>query len=242
MSGLEANSHISCGCPLSPGDVIPARIRHSAGELLHRHRHDAPFAAVVLSGSYVEAGDTGLHRVGPGDVIVHQPFESHLDRFSIRGAEVLTLALTGDLPIGALRRATDPDAIARLAERDRAEAAQALMLNSLPVTVTAIDWPEMLAADLLADPGLSIAGWAFQRGLHPGSVGRGFRQQFGITAAGFRAAARGLRGVHAIRTTAETLSSIAAAAGYADQAHMTRATRAMTGNPPAQLRTIFRGL
>lgn len=236
MSSLEANPHISCGCPLSPGDAIPARIRHSAGELLHRHRHDAPFAAVVLSGSYVEAGDTGLHRVGPGDVIVHQPFESHLDRFSGMGAEVLTLALTGDLPSGALRQVDDPDAIAQLAERDRAEAAQVLMLKSTPLTVTASDWPELLAADLLADPGLSITSWASQRQLHPGSVGRGFRQQFGITAAGFRAAARGLRAVHAIRTTAETLSSIAAAAGYADQAHMTRTTSQMTGNSPARLR------
>ena len=201
MSGLEANPHTSCGCRLGPGDVIPARIQHSGHELLRRHRHDTPFAAVVLSGSYVEAGDTGLHRVGPGDVIVHRPFESHLDRFSASGAEVLTLALTDDLPSGALRRTNDPDAIARLAERDGTEAAQALMLDSLAVSVTPNDWPELLAADLLADPGLSIACWARQRLLHPGSVGRGFRQQFGITAAGFRAAARGLRAVHAIRTT-----------------------------------------
>lgn len=240
MTCIEPNSHVSCGCPLSPGDAIPGRIRHTAREVLHRHRHDAPFAAVVLSGSYVEAGDTGLHRVGPGDVIVHQPFESHLDRFSTGGAEVLTLALTGDLPSGPLRRVGDPDAIARLAERDRAGAAQALVLASVQVAVTATDWPEMLAADLLADPGLSIAHWAHQRGLHSGSVGRGFRQQFGITAAGFRAITRGLRALRDIRTTAGKLSDIAAVAGYADQAHMTRATSKLTGSPPARLRAICR--
>lgn len=239
MTGLEANPHLSCGCPLGPGDVIPARIRHTPGEVLHRHRHNSAFAALVLSGSYVEAGDTGLHRVEAGDIIVHHPYESHLDRFSTGGAEVLTLDLAGDIPGGALRRVFDPEAIARLAEKDRIGAAQALMLGSVPVPLAANDWPEMLAADLIADPGMSIAGWARQRQLHPGSVGRGFRQQFGITAAGFRSAARGLRALKDIRTATVKLSEIAAAAGYADQAHMTRAASRMTGSPPARLRAIW---
>ena len=67
-------------------------MRHAPRESLPRHLHDHAFAAVVLSGGYVEAGDTGRHWMEAGDVLLHQSWESHLDRFDGRGAEVLVLA------------------------------------------------------------------------------------------------------------------------------------------------------
>ena len=67
------------------------RLRHHANELRERHCHDDPFVAVVLSGGYQEAGDEGRWNVRPGDVLIHHAFESHLDRFDHRGAEVLVL-------------------------------------------------------------------------------------------------------------------------------------------------------
>jgi hypothetical protein len=36
-----------------------------------RHRHLQRYAAIVLSGGYVEAGDAGRMRVRAGDVLVH---------------------------------------------------------------------------------------------------------------------------------------------------------------------------
>ena len=45
-------------------------MQHSPCEQLPRHPHDEAFAAVLLSGGYVEAGDTGRHRLEPGDVVV----------------------------------------------------------------------------------------------------------------------------------------------------------------------------
>src|SRR5580692_9890679 len=87
MSRLEPIS--PCPARAAP----PGRMRHAPSEQLARHPHPAAFAAVLLSGAYVEAGDTGRHWVQPGDVVLHQAWESHLDRFDARGADVLVLAL-----------------------------------------------------------------------------------------------------------------------------------------------------
>ena len=61
------------------------RDRLVAGTVMQRHRHAIGYVAVVLAGGYLEAGDAGRRRVGPGDALVHRPFEGHLDRSA--GAE-----------------------------------------------------------------------------------------------------------------------------------------------------------
>ena len=94
--------------------------------MLSRHPHDHGFAALVLSGGYVEAGDTGRHRMEAGEVLLHQSWESHLDRFDGRGAEVLVLRIA-DRDIGSVvGRIADPDA--RFALIARALPAQAFLL------------------------------------------------------------------------------------------------------------------
>ena len=232
---LEPISHGACSrapvCVAAPG-----RTRHAARQLLHRHRHDTAFAAVVLKGSYVEAGDTGRHCVTAGDVIVHRDYESHLNRFGARGAEVLILPLAGywDEPI--LGRFDNPDDIVRLAERCPTRAVGALRSQLKPRQPTFADWPDLLAADLIVDPELCIAQWAQRHQMHPGSVSRGFRQQFGLTPAGFRYAARAHRAARAVARSQTPLAEIAFAAGFADQAHMGNAVRRLTGLSPTVLR------
>ena len=88
-------------------------IRASA---LGRHVHEEAYAALVLSGGYEEAGDHGRFQVKAGDVVFHEQFEAHLDRFSETGAGVLNLRL----PIGCsytpgAARVADPDSVVRLA-------------------------------------------------------------------------------------------------------------------------------
>jgi hypothetical protein len=68
-------------------------IRTSA---LTRHSHDQAYAALVFSGRYEEAGDHGRLQVEAGDVILHQCFEAHLDRFSGSAVRVLNLPLRID--------------------------------------------------------------------------------------------------------------------------------------------------
>jgi AraC-like DNA-binding protein len=94
----------------------------------------------------------------------------------------------------------------------------------------------MLALDLLADPALRISRWASERQLHPGSVARGFRQLFGITAAAFRSNARAHRALGDVLASRGRLAELAVSHGFADQAHMTRAIGAVAGSAPARLR------
>jgi AraC-like DNA-binding protein len=211
-------------------------MHHRGGETLHRHLHERPYAAIVLSGGYVEAGDTGRHCVTAGDVIVHRAFERHLDRFDPRGAEVLVLPLSARWCRSVRGHIADPDAIARLAERDPIAAEQLLDREMTGQPAKSDDWPDLLAADLLDAPDLSLARWAARHGLHAASLSRGFRQQFEITPAQFRLIARTHRAIDRLLESNVALSTVAAAEGFADQAHMTRSIMRQTGRSPRALR------
>ena len=93
-------------------------IRASA---LGRHVHERAYAALVLSGGYEEAGDHGRFRVKASDVIFHEQFEAHLDRFCETGVVVLNLRL----PVGC----SYPPGIACVAERSCRDALD--LLSSL---------------------------------------------------------------------------------------------------------------
>jgi AraC-like DNA-binding protein len=211
-------------------------MRHAPDERLARHRHREPFAAVVLSGGYEEAGDTGRHRVRAGDVVLHRAFESHNDAFDRAGARVLVMPPPAAWASVSRGRVDDPDLLARLAERDPGEAVAALAEAFAPVAAPPIDWPDSLAQALRADPDLCLADWAAARSLHPGSVSRGFRQLYGLSPSAFRLVQRTHRALEAILRTDDPLSDVAQACGFADQAHMSRAVVRLTDIPPARLR------
>ena len=97
------------------------RERFSAGTSIPRHRHRDGYITVVLSGGYHEAGLDGRRMLTPGDVIVHGPYDAHLDGVGARGAELVNLPLPFDLSLPSAFRIEDADAIARLAELDLLE-------------------------------------------------------------------------------------------------------------------------
>ena len=209
---------------------------HSPKEVLPRHKHASSFAALVLSGHYVEAGDTGCHHVGPGDVLVHQAYESHIDRFADEPAEVLIIPLAGVWSGPLLGRVADIDAVIRTAEHDVSAAAQLIAREMKAKPCAASDWPDLLAQELRGNPAMAIRAWAERMGLHPGSISRGFRQVFGLTPAAFRLIARTHHAIAAIRISHSPLCEIACASGFADQAHMCRAVSKLAGLSPSQLR------
>ncbi len=213
------------------------RQRLTPGMRLARHRHAGAYAAVVLSGGYEEAGDAGRRRVQPGDVVLHGPFEAHLDRSGGQGAEVLNLVLPEGAVLGGFGRLKDVDAVARLAERDPAEAARLLVALTRQAPPIPADWPDLLAAALSASSPLRLETWARSQGLTPETVSRGFRRVFGVSPSRFRLEVRARRAWSAVRATPEALAAIADDAGFADQAHMTRAVTALTGRPPGAWRT-----
>ena len=219
-----------------PDPHFVSRTHHAPHEVLPRHQHPHGFAAVVLSGRYAEAGDTGCHQVEAGDVLIHQAFESHIDRFDAAGAEVLVVPLSTAWTGPLLGRLDDPDDIVRAAERDPQHAAGLIARRMVARASAVQDWPDLLARALRDDPALSLGDWATERGLHRGSLGRGFRQVFGVTPARFRLVARTHLAIHALQQPPAVLSEVACACGFADQAHMTRAIRTVCATSPARLR------
>ena len=197
-----------------------------------RHRHDHAYAALVLSGSYEECGSRGRLRAGPGDVLFHDPFDAHLDRFSGRGAQILNLPFETFSAGPRIARVADADAVARIAERDVAAACAQLCAELRPIECVPCDWPDRLADSLLAHPDCLLAQWAHDHALAAATVSRGFGKVFGLTPAQFRVEARARHALTMITSRDESLAAIAFANGFADQAHMSRAIRALTGQPP----------
>jgi len=211
--------------------TLPGRLRHPSKEKLSRHCHDSGFVAVVLSGSYVEAGDRGRMHVCAGDVVFHGAYESHLNDVAHTGADVLVLPWHGPI-VSALGRVADPDALVRAAEAS-VEHASGLIADQLTwSTVMPIDWPDRLAEELRANPDLNLEAWAEQQGLRPETISRGFRRAYGVTAVAYRARLRVLRALDAMPSDA-TLTHIAADCGFADQAHLARSFAALTGVSPS---------
>jgi AraC-like DNA-binding protein len=204
------------------------------GELA-RHRHAFGYICVIVSGRFLEAGDAGRFRVAAGDVLVHRPFEAHLDRFGGEPAQVLNLPLVAGLPDAGAVRVADLDRVAGLAERDPYEAAAAIC-EGWTEAQGETDWPDLLAAALRTGASFAIGDWARRHGLAAATVSRGFRQAYGTTPARFRAEARARRAWQAVRSTPRPLAQVACDAGFSDQPHMTRAITQMTGLPPKRWR------
>ena len=218
--------------------IVGGRERWDAHARVPRHRHDVAYAAIVLSGGYEECGSRGRYRVKAGDVLVHAAFDAHLDRFAEKPTRILNLVGSAFSFAEARRgRIDDPDEIARIAERDCNAAMEELHARIIPVNEASVDWPDILANDLLGDPDVCLLAWARAHALAPETVSRGFGKVFGVAPARFRAEARSQATLAAIAADGRArLASIAADFGFADQAHMTRAVKALTGLPPTKWR------
>lgn len=209
--------------------------RHSGAERLGRHWHVDGYAALVLAGGYVEAGDGPRFRVEPGQVIVHEAYDAHQDAFAARGAVVINLPVVPGLSAG-IGSVEDPDGIVRLAERDRSAAAE-LLASSLRLGGERLDdWPDRVAAALSADAAVDLGYLADELAIHPASLSRGFLRCYGVTPKRYRLEQRARRALHGLPSWRGSLASLAAEMGFADQAHLTRAVRALTGLSPARWR------
>jgi AraC-like DNA-binding protein len=202
-----------------------------------RHNHDAAYAAVVLAGGYEEVGDHGRFQVAAGDVLLHDRFEAHLDRFSALGAVILNLGLPAGSSFGpGVAKIADPDLIVRAAERSQTRALQLLLATTQTKAAICADWPDELAARLIDDPSLQLGLWAEAKGLNPWTVSRGFAQVFGVPPEVFRARARARQAWRLIQTSKWPLAQIAYDLGFADQSHMGRSVKRLTGESPGQWR------
>lgn len=140
------------------------------------HSHDVAYAALVLAGGYEEAGDRGRFQVEPGDVLSHDRFEAHVDRFPASGAVVLNLPLQiGCSFTPGAAKVADPDLIVRTAEKSRTEAVDLLLSMIHEQRSRHTDWPDQLAEALMQNPSLVLSQWAEEQGLALWTVSRGFK-------------------------------------------------------------------
>jgi AraC-like DNA-binding protein len=217
---------------------VPARHERRDGGLLQsRHTHAGAYAAVVLAGGYEETGNWGRFRVHAGDVLFHDAFDAHLNRFQARGATILNLALTGHASGFRAGRVYDADAVARAAESDPELAVHVLAAQLREMRPVVDDWADLLATDIVRHPNCRLDRWAEAHGIAPETISRGFGRAYGITPASFRAEIRARRAFRQIVHTMTSLVEIASLLGFADQAHMTRAVRALTGATPSHWRS-----
>jgi len=95
------------GCPLR---AVPHGYQHLSGaQQLGRHRHPEAYAAIVVSGGYLEAGDSGRKVVGAGGVVFHKPWEAHLNRIGSRGSRILNIRMTNLRAVAPFGELSDPD-------------------------------------------------------------------------------------------------------------------------------------
>jgi len=209
---------------------------------LARHVHAEAYAALVLAGGYEEAGDHGRFQVTAGDVVFHDRFEAHLDRFYEKGATVLNLRLArGHWPAPGIARVADPDLVARVAERSRQDAVHLLISSAAAWTPPDTDWPDQLASAMFEDPSLRLSEWSAENQLAPWTVSRGFAQVFGASPEAFRAHVRARLALMSIERTQMPLAIIAAELGFSDQSHMTRSVTQLTGASPKAWRSAANG-
>jgi AraC-like DNA-binding protein len=207
----------------------------AAGEL-DWHRHNTGYAAIVLSGGYLERGDTGRWRLEPGDIVCHKAFEAHSDVIDRSGAQVLNVTLPINATLPSVFQVADTDEIIA---RVRSQPADLLHLLVPVKTKTPIlaDWPDLLAAELRRTP-ISLSTWSAKMRLAPATVSRGFAAAFGTTPAKYRASAQTHSALQLIAENDWSLSEIAHQCGFADQPHMSRSILRMTGLTPMAWRKV----
>ena len=209
--------------------------RLEAGSL-PRHRHQAAYAAIVLSGGYLEAGGEGRWRVEPGDVVFHPAFDAHQNQVS-RRSTVLNVPLDTLADLPPVFRVADPVALERAGRDDLHEAATRWRPVSLGAALSE-DWPDLLAAAIRVDPALRLGDWAHGCRLAPATVSRGFFAAFGVTPSQYRAERRAHLAWRGLTRGTAPLAAVAQDCGFADQAHMSRAVRTATGATPGAWRRI----
>jgi AraC-like DNA-binding protein len=202
-----------------------------------RHRHLDGYASVVLAGSFVEAGFWGRVKVEPGDVLLHGRFDCHANSSNCsRPVQILRLPWLDDRVEGHFR-VTDPDLLARLAERDPRESMAALAENLQVVAQPLQHWTSRLASALQSTPSLSLSRWAGELGMRPEALSRGFQREFGVSPKQFRLEARARRAWLEVLRSPRTLTTIAQEFGFSDLAHLSRSVRSLTGYPPSAWRS-----
>jgi AraC-like DNA-binding protein len=220
--------------------IVPGLETISGAVSRPRHHHREGYATVVLAGSFTEVSFAGRMYAEPGDVLLHGPFDCHLDIGRSRGSLQILRLHWRSAGIEGQFRVRDPDVLARLAEVDPGLAALQLHDELRPYPRRVRCWIDELAAALGVASGFLLQQWADGRGVRADAVSRAFRREFGVSAQRFRLESRTRLAWREVVGSTHALTDIALQTGFSDLAHMTRSMHVLTGRPPSAWRRTAR--
>ena len=242
--------------------VLLSETAYARGTFLPPHRHEEPYLTFVLDGAYRERVPGQTRSCAARTLVIHAAGETHEDDFADRRARCLNVVL-GSAFTQRLGEASDVLArggvftdplVASIGRRAAAElrhgdAAAALIVEGLLLELFGLlsrrDEADRRVPAWLAEAraivqrdfrgAIALGEVARMVNVHPVSLARRFRQQFGMTVGEY---VRQLRIACARERIAAgvPLSIVAAEVGFADQSHFTRTFTRALGITPAAYR------
>jgi AraC family transcriptional regulator len=244
------------------GGLALSETSYARGAFLPRHSHEEAYLTFILGGGYRERVQSETRTCAARMLVVHAPGEAHEDDFAESRSRTLNVGVAasfaariGDAANLLARGVVIQDAEAAsighraAAELRRGDGASALIVEGLMLELFGMlarrdDAPRRVPAwlrearaivDARFRQKIVLGELAQEVDVHPVSLARAFRQQFGTSVGEY---VRQLRIAYARERIAagEALATVAAEAGFADQSHLTRTIRQALGVTPASLR------
>lgn len=237
---------------------VVREVEYAAGCRQAPHAHPTAGITLVVCGGLVETTGGREERASALSVVVKPVGVVHADAVGPRGARTLQVEIRDPalLPEGSASwrwHHAGPGLSPLLALLRALRAGRAPEDPVLEVLGELVDGGEdprrdppgwlrraREALDDRATAGLTVRGLAAEVGVHPVSLTRAFRRQWGVTVSAYRRRVRLRVAARQIAGTDRPLGRVAHAAGYADQAHLCRDVRAATGWTPSEIRDLAR--
>lgn len=265
---MADSTDVVVGRSLRQGSFRVREITYPPGCAQPLHAHPHASVTILLSGSVRERAGREVQEAGTLSVVAKQAGVEHADTFGPRGARTLQVVYDTEVVFGDGRRANrpspwvwchggpaarpllglwrdlrrgDPELPAVL--EDRVLSAAAELAEGTPRAADPPRWLR-LAREALDDAlprHLPVRRLAELAGVHPVSLSRAFRRQYGCTITDYRKRQRLRRAAARLRETRHQVARIAHAAGYADHAHLCRHFRDVTGMTPTEFRRLADG-
>ena len=238
---------------------------YSSHEHLLKHSHERAFLSVLLRGSYLEYCGATTWECKTGQAILHEPGETHANKFCGQGGRVLNVEFlphyvsfleANDFEPLVRRRIESPFCwhLALQLEREISHGDQAseLAIEGLTLQLLAellrssarrsrppsADWLGAVKESLdrhFREP-LTLPELADEAQVHPVHLARTFSKKYGCTVGGYLRQLRITSACDELLNSSLSIAEVAMRNGFADQSHLTRAVKQSTGLPPWQFR------
>jgi len=219
-----------------PGLIIQ---RIAAGARITRAQCVESALLLVIDGQLELSSYRGRERLTRGALVLRPTFDCRALGAGPGGAVWLQIPWHDDWSLGATHAVPDVDDLLLRAGHDLGGAlveAERIMAHTPSLPTLRMHWADDLKNAIVADPHLSISGWARGRRISREGAARAFRTAYAVSPARFRLELRARRAWARIVSGDDRLSLIALETGFADQSHMTRAVGWLTGKSPSAWR------